>query len=138
MKVIHIETHKEKELVKIRSRLESAVKRYGWQNGILTVYIPHTTASIIINESHDPNVATDFLYKTQSLIPRKDQYLHSEGNSDSHILASLTSTSQTFIVENGQIQLGSWQGIFFAEFDGPRQRKLWLQWISQCPLDDTL
>jgi secondary thiamine-phosphate synthase enzyme len=131
MKVIHIETHKNKELVRIESKLSSAVQNYHWKNGILTVFVPHTTAGIITNESYDPNVAIDFLSKMQSLIPRQDHYLHAEGNSDSHILSSITHTSETLIVENGQIQLGAWQGIFFAEFDGPRRRKIWLQWISK-------
>lgn len=67
----------------------------------------------------------------QSLIPRQGDYLHAEGNSDAHILTSITHTSETLIVENSQIQLGAWQDIFFAEFDGPRRRKIWLQWISK-------
>jgi secondary thiamine-phosphate synthase enzyme len=131
MKVIHIETHMNKELVRIGSKLDSAVQNYQWKNGILTVYVPHTTAGIIVNESIDPNVGRDILHKMQSLIPRQDDYLHAEGNSDAHILTSITHTSETFIVENCQIQLGTWQDIFFAEFDGPRRRKIWLQWMSK-------
>lgn len=131
MKVIHIETHTNKELVRIGAKLASAVQNYHWKKGILTVYVPHTTAGIIINESIDPNVGRDFLTKMQSLIPRQGDYLHAEGNSDAHILTSITHTSETLIVENSQIQLGAWQDIFFAEFDGPRRRKIWLQWISK-------
>ncbi|MCK5848274.1 MAG: secondary thiamine-phosphate synthase enzyme YjbQ [Caldisericia bacterium] len=129
MKVIHIETHNEKELVNITSRISSAIKSYQWQNGVLVIFVPHTTASIIINECVDPYVKRDFLFKIQELIPRKDSYRHAEGNSDSHIMAILTHTSQSFIVENGEVQLGSWQGVFLAEYDGPRQRKIWLKWL---------
>ncbi len=129
MKVIHVETHKEKELILITSRIASAIKSYGWRHGVLVLYSPHTTASIIINECQDPDVRTDYLTKMQSIFPRKDNYLHAEGNSDAHIMATLSHPSQTVIVENGQLQLGTWQGIFFAEYDGPRQRKIWLQWI---------
>ena len=129
MKVIHIDTHKEKEMINVTSKIASAVKSYQWQHGVLTIYVPHTTAAIIINECVDPDVKRDLLSKLQKLVPRKDSYRHAEGNSDSHIMVTLTHTSQSVIIENGEIQLGSWQGIFFAEYDGPRQRKLWLQWL---------
>lgn len=97
--------------------LESDVK-----DGICTVFIPHTTAAVTINENADPDVTRDILDKLERMLPKKDGYKHFEGNSASHIKASMFGFSETILVENGNLVLGTWQGIYFCEFDGPRTR----------------
>ncbi len=99
-------------------------------NGAALIYCPHTTAAITINENYDPDVKRDLLYKLQREIPKEDDYHHAEGNSDSHLKASLIGTSEIVPVENGRIKLGRWQGLLFCEFDGPRQREVWVSFLS--------
>jgi secondary thiamine-phosphate synthase enzyme len=99
-------------------------------SGTVTVFVPHTTAGVTINENADPSVARDILSFTSALIPPSSDFTHAEGNSDAHIKSSLFSPSLTCLVEEGRLQLGTWQGIYFAEFDGPRRRKVWLKFIA--------
>ncbi len=99
-------------------------------NGACLIYCPHTTAAITVNENYDPDVKRDMLHKLQQDIPKDDNYHHAEGNSDSHLKASLIGTSKLVPVENGQIKLGHWQGLLFCEFDGPRQREVWVSFLS--------
>jgi len=94
------------------------------------VFSPHTTAGITVNENADPDVKTDITTFLNKIVPQSPSFQHAEGNSDSHIKGSLVNFSQTFIVENGQIQLGTWQSVFFMEFDGPRSREVWLQFAG--------
>jgi secondary thiamine-phosphate synthase enzyme len=94
------------------------------------VYVPHTTAGVAINEHFDPDVATDLERVFERLVPRAGAYRHAEGNSDSHAKAVLTGTSQAIFVEEGKLMLGQWQGVFFCEFDGPRERKMWVKVIG--------
>jgi secondary thiamine-phosphate synthase enzyme len=95
------------------------------------VYVPHTTAGVAVNENADPDVKIDFIRKMSDMVPVDSSYKHLEGNSDSHIKAILTNTSQTFFVENGKLMLGTWQGIYFCEYDGPRTRKCWIKCLEE-------
>lgn len=117
-------------MVDITSRIKDSVKNSGVKNGALIVYTPHTTAAITVNENADPDVASDMIRAFNEMIPAI-RFDHREGNSPSHILSSLVGASEHFIIENGQIILGTWQGIYFCEFDGPRDRKVLVQMIGQ-------
>lgn len=123
MKVLEIKTSKRNEMIDITSKVESLIE----SDRIVTVFVPHTTAAVTINENADPTVKQDVLKKLKELIPKNDDYKHLEGNSDSHLKSILTGSSIQVIVKNGKLQLGTWQGIFFCEFDGPRQRKIWIK-----------
>jgi secondary thiamine-phosphate synthase enzyme len=121
-----VETSSREELKDVTSKVKEIVKGSQVQNGVCTLYVPHTTAAITINESADPDVAKDIVDKLSELIPRDKGYRHREGNADSHIKSTLVGNSARVLIENGKLQLGTWQGIFFAEFDGPRSRKIWM------------
>lgn len=117
-------------MIDITNEVESRVRESGMSNGICTVFIPHTTAGITINENADPDVVRDFLMETDRIVPLTDGYLHREGNSAAHIKASMMGFSQTVIIEEGRLLLGTWQGIYFMEFDGPRKRKVHIKLIE--------
>ncbi|WP_456406909.1 secondary thiamine-phosphate synthase enzyme YjbQ [Caldithrix abyssi] len=117
------------EMIDITHQIQKAVTDSGLQNGLAVIFVPHTTAAVTINENADPTVQRDILYEINKVIPFEDGYHHFEGNSAAHIKSSLFGSSQTIIVENGQLQLGTWQGIYFCEFDGPRNRKIWIQLV---------
>ena len=121
---IPVKTGKRNELVDITSQVQGIVTKSNVKEGVCVVYCPHTTAGVTINENADPSVKHDILAKLSGLVPEGQGYTHAEGNSDSHIKASLMGNSRTILVENGSLVLGTWEGIFFAEFDGPRDRKL--------------
>ncbi len=114
----------------ITAQVSDAVKKSGIQNGLCYVYIPHTTAGVTINESADPDVVSDMVMELNKVIPFQDRYLHSEGNSAAHIKTTLVGSSENIIVEDGRLMLGTWQGIFLCEFDGPRTRQVWVKTIS--------
>lgn len=118
------------QIIDITSHLQSIVTASGIQEGLCHVFIPHTTAGITINENADPDVKADILMEVNKIIPFRDNYQHMEGNSAAHIKASLFGFSETIVIENGRIQLGTWQGVFFCEFDGPRSRKVWVKLIK--------
>ncbi len=99
-------------------------------SGLVAVYCPHTTAAVSVNENADPDVKRDLLFHLRKSIPQSAEFRHSEDNADAHIKAVLTGLSQVLLVENGEIQLGTWQGIYFCEFDGPRNREVWLKFIA--------
>jgi secondary thiamine-phosphate synthase enzyme len=122
MKTLSVKTNRRTQLVDITHEVEQAVRESAVKSGVCYVYVPHTTAGVVINEHADPDVASDVEGIFNRLIPNKGPYQHAEGNTDSHMKAILTSTSQTVFVQNGKLALGSWQGIFLCEFDGPRQR----------------
>ncbi len=124
MGYISIKTNSPDELIDITHLVSQFVYDSKVQTGIVYCFVPHTTAALTINENADPNVKRDILYKLKKEIPRQDGYHHTEGNSDSHIKASLFGFSEQILIENGQLVLGQWQGIYFCEFDGPRNRKL--------------
>ena len=130
MKKLSIRTNAREELLDVTSQITKAVKESGIQNGIAFCFIPHTTAAITINENADPDVKRDLLYKLQKEIPQNDGYHHAEGNSDAHLKASLFGFSEQVLIENGRLVLGTWQGIYFCEFDGPRSRNLILKVFS--------
>ena len=112
------------EMIDITSCVQKEVTRSGVQEGICVVYVPHTTAGVTINEGADPSVCDDIINKLKRLVPGDEGYSHSEGNSDSHIKALLTGSSVTVIIEDNSLVLGTWQKIFFCEFDGPRSRNI--------------
>lgn len=123
-----VRTHQRNELIDITARIQSCIERLGVTDGLVVVHAPHTTAAITVNENADPDVQHDLLEKLSRLMPKQESYYqHSEGNSDSHLKSSLTGFSQTLIIENGRLALGTWQGVYFCEFDGPRQREVWLK-----------
>ncbi len=126
IKEISIRTQKRNELIDVTSLVEAQIA--GVSEGLVTIYVPHTTAAVIINEGADPSVADDILNKLSQLVPYSDNYSHLEGNSDAHIKASLVGSSVSVIISNGRLKLGRWQSIFFCEFDGPRKRKIFLKW----------
>ena len=125
--IITIRTKQRIEMVDITSNIRKELSISGIKDGICTVFIPHTSAGITINEGTDPAVCRDILSKLNSLVPADDNYYHMEGNSDSHIKASLMGSSVSIIIENGGLALGTWQKIFFCEFDGPRSRKVFIK-----------
>ena len=119
---ISVKSRSRSEMIDITSSVQDEVTRSGVQEGLCVVYIPHTTAGVTINEGADPSVCDDILNKLNRLIPQDEDYRHAEGNSDSHIKTSLIGSSVTVIIENNTLVLGTWQKIFFCEFDGPRSR----------------
>ena len=127
MKTLRIRTSKRTQLVDITREVEHAVHESGVTGGLCYVYVPHTTAGVTINEHADPDVARDVEEIFDRLIPHNGPYRHAEGNADSHMKAILTGTSQTLFIENGKLLLGTWQGIFLCEFDGPRQRTVFVK-----------
>ncbi len=128
MIVERIKTNIRKEAVEITSIVAKHVK--GIKSGIVVVYVPHTTAGITINEAFDPAVMEDVLNEYMRLIPYSNKYKHLEGNADAHIQVTLTGSSITVPIEDGELALGRWQGIFFMEFDGPRNRKIYIKIIE--------
>jgi secondary thiamine-phosphate synthase enzyme len=125
IKQFTIKTSKRNEFVDITAQIQEIVGEVS--EGVVTVFVPHTTTGITINENADPDVPRDILKKLEKLIPQQDNYCHMEGNSDAHIKASLFGSSVRVIIQNGQLLLGTWQSIFFCEFDGPRTRKFYIQ-----------
>lgn len=126
-----INTHKNSEFIDITSIVRKKVAEAKITDGICVIFVPHTTAGITINENADPDVVSDILMMLDRKIPLKDSsYGHSEGNSAAHIKASIMGSSVSVIVENGKLLLGTWQGIYFCEFDGPRSRQVWIKIIS--------
>jgi secondary thiamine-phosphate synthase enzyme len=130
MDIIYVKTNTREELKDITAEIAGLVKSKGYTNGVLTIYSPHTTAGITINEGADPSVVRDIIVSLRKLIPHSGDYQHLEGNSDAHIKTSLMGPSAQVIVEDGKLCLGTWQKIFFAEFDGPRSRKVWVKWCG--------
>lgn len=130
MKAIQVRTQSRIQFVEITAQVKDAISASGIREGMALVYVPHTTAAVTINEAADPSVVSDIISKLTYLVPHKDNYRHSEGNSDSHIMASLIGSSVHLIISGGQPVLGTWQGIFFCEFDGPRQRTFFVSVIS--------
>ncbi|UCG60551.1 MAG: YjbQ family protein [Candidatus Zixiibacteriota bacterium] len=132
MDTFKVETRRREELVDITHLAQEAVARSDHISGVVFCFVPHTTAGITINENADPDVQRDILYKLNKEIPQNDNYHHSEGNADAHIKASLMGFSQQILFENKHLVLGTWQGLYFCEFDGPRQRRVIIKVI---PLD---
>jgi secondary thiamine-phosphate synthase enzyme len=126
-----IRTSSRMELLDITDRLAKIVQESKIQNGLMVLYVPHTTAAITINENADPSVQQDILSELGRLIPLTGPYQHTEGNSAAHVKCTLIGPSQTLFVHQGRLALGTWQGIYFCEFDGPRSRKVWVKIIPE-------
>ncbi len=127
MKSLSIKTNRRTQFINITREVEHALRESDVKSGFCYVYVPHTTAGVAINEHADPDVASDVEGIFDRLIPHKGPYQHAEGNTDSHMKAILTGSSQMVLIENGSLVLGTWQGIFLCEFDGPRQRTVLLK-----------
>ncbi len=124
VRTLSIRTSARTQLLDITSQVRRVVEESGVQDGLCTVYVPHTTAGVTINENADPDVVSDILKEINKVIPFNDDYRHMEGNSAAHIKASLFGFSQQVIIESGRLLLGTWQDIYFCEFDGPRNRQV--------------
>ena len=124
MNEITIRTQKRNEFVDITQEVSELITEHGVKDGFVILYVPHTTAGITINEHADPSVKKDILNKLEELVPPNKGYTHVEGNADSHIKATIVGNTLTVPIVGGRMALGTWQGIFFCEFDGPRTRKL--------------
>ena len=123
---LNVSTDRRTRLVSITRQVAAAVEQNGWHDGLLTIFVPHTTAGVTINENADPDVARDMEGFCDELVPQSRHFRHAEGNSDAHLKASLFGSSVQVIVRGGALWLGTWQGIYFCEFDGPRSRKVYL------------
>jgi|LGOV01.1.fsa_nt_gb secondary thiamine-phosphate synthase enzyme len=121
---LNITTHSEDEMINISGEIEKLLEDSEVINGSITMFVPHTTAAITINENADPDVVEDLLLGLRRISPKDNGYLHNEGNSHAHIKSSMIGVEQTILVENKEMVLGIWQGIYFMEFDGPRTRNL--------------
>ncbi|MEW6599371.1 MAG: secondary thiamine-phosphate synthase enzyme YjbQ [Nitrospirota bacterium] len=127
IKNINIKTRSRTELVNITSDVQKIVNESGVKEGVCHIYVPHTTAGVTINEGADPSVVKDIVSTLNKLIPHSGNYLHAEGNSDAHIKTALVGSSETVIIDDGKLLLGTWQAIFFCEFDGARHRRVIVQ-----------
>jgi secondary thiamine-phosphate synthase enzyme len=121
---ISVRTERRTQLLDVTAGVAKLVQDSGVQSGVCYVYVPHTTAGVLINENDDPDVAADIEAALARLVPQSAGYRHAEGNADSHIKTALVGTSAAIFISGGQLELGRWQGIFFCEFDGPRTRRL--------------
>ena len=127
MKTFSITTSERVDLVEITSQVAQEVTKSGVVTGTVTTFVPHTTCGITINESADPDVARDIKMHLTKLVPQDGAFRHYEGNSDSHIKTSMIGSSENIFIENGKLVLGTWQGIFLCDFDGPRTRKIYIK-----------
>ncbi len=124
MVVLNIKTSSKTEFVDITAKVQEALAATGLTEGLCMLYVPHTTAAITINESADPSVKSDILMVLNRMVPWEAEYRHGEGNSPAHIKSTLVGASELIAVEKGRLVLGTWQGVFFCEFDGPRTRRV--------------
>ena len=127
MEQIQVNTGRQCEMLDITKDIERIVKKSGVQSGMCYVFVPHTTAGVTINENADPDVISDILMELNKVVPLKDDYLHAEGNSAAHIKSSIMGCSKEVLIEEGSLKLGAWQSLFFCEFDGPRNRGVWVK-----------
>jgi secondary thiamine-phosphate synthase enzyme len=126
MKSLSVRTKQHTQFLDITREVQSAAADLGMKNGILTVFVPHTTAGVTINENADPSVTADMSAALERAVPWDAGYSHSEGNAAAHVKASMMGSSVQIVVENGRLLLGTWQAIYFCEFDGPRSRSVWI------------
>jgi len=130
METLQIQTPDREAMVDITSEVRKLIHANGWSDGALLLYCPHTTGAVTVNEGADPDVVRDINVNMRKLVPHQGDYHHAEGNSDAHIKSSMFGCDQLIIVEGGAVQFGTWQKIYFCEFDGPRTRKLWVKWLG--------
>ncbi len=131
MRTVRVGTARREELVDVTARVRDAVRASGVSEGICLVASPHTTCAVTVNEGWDPDVVSDAVGHLRGLLPREQGFQHAEGNSDAHIKAMLIGSSVTLPVSRGEVRLGRWQAIFLCEFDGPRERELWISWSGE-------
>ncbi|HYL83171.1 MAG TPA: secondary thiamine-phosphate synthase enzyme YjbQ [Candidatus Angelobacter sp.] len=131
MQTLIVKTDRRAQLLDVTAQVQKAVTAAKIAKGICYLYVPHTTAGITINECADPDVARDVESALDRLVPKAGPYRHSEGNSDSHVKSVLVGASQVVFVDGGKLALGRWQGIFFCEFDGPRERRLQMKVVAE-------
>ena len=127
MKTLSVSTNRREEMVDVTGLVRQAVAELGVDAGLCLIFSPHTTCAVTVNEGWDPDVQTDVLRHLRSLVPRDAGFAHSEGNSDSHIKTIAVGPSVLLPIDEGQVRLGRWQAVFLCEFDGPRQRELWVE-----------
>lgn len=127
---ISVSTPQKTAFVDITEKIEEVVKESKIRNGICFIYVPHTTCGILINENYDPSVVRDILNTYERIVPQNLPYAHLEGNSPAHIKSTIVGVNTFVFIREGKLKLGTWQGIFLAEFDGPRYRKLWIDIIE--------
>lgn len=130
---LSVSTSQHTQMVDITRLVQKAVADSGIREGICTVYIPHTTAAVTINENADPDVVRDFTTEINKIVPWEDGYRHMEGNSAAHLKASMIGFSQQIIIAEGRLLLGTWQGIWFCEYDGPRRRSVYVKLMGDAP-----
>ena len=131
MRVLAVGTRQREELVDVTAPVRDAVRAAGVTEGLCLVASPHTTCAVTVNEGWDPDVVSDAVGHLRELVPQAGRFRHAEGNSDAHIKAMLVGSSVTLPVSGGQVRLGRWQAIFLCEFDGPRERELWISWSAE-------
>jgi len=129
-KEIEVSTRERTQLLDITEEVRTFLAGIKARSGLVTVFVPHTTVGVTINENADPDVVRDILSFTSEMVPEDASFRHSEGNSDAHIKSLLFGPSLTLIVEDGRPMLGTWQSVYFAEFDGPRRRRVWLKFVG--------
>jgi secondary thiamine-phosphate synthase enzyme len=131
METITVKTSSRCQMIDVTDRVQKAVREIGIQNGFVVCFVPHTTAAVTIQENADPDVLHDVLWKLEQLIPKNETaYRHNEGNSDAHLKCSAVGASQFVPIQEGRLVLGTWQGLYFCEFDGPRTRRLLVQCVG--------
>jgi len=131
MNIIELRTKAGEEFVDLTAEADRIVAASGVRTGVCVVSVPHTTAGVTVNENADPDVRTDLAMVLRKIVPDALRYAHGEGNSPAHVKAALVGSSVTLIVEDGRLRLGTWQGLFFCEFDGPRSRQAWVQVLGK-------
>jgi secondary thiamine-phosphate synthase enzyme len=129
MTQLDVKSHAKDELIDITSSVQNIVTHSRVKSGVCLIYIPHTTAGVTINENADPSVKSDILMTLRHIVPDSMPYTHMEGNSPGHVKSTLVGCSASLVIDNGSLSLGTWQGIFFCEFDGPRNRKVYVKII---------
>jgi secondary thiamine-phosphate synthase enzyme len=130
MKSFSVRTRKHTQFLDITREIQSSLSDLGIRSGAVTVFVPHTTAGVTINENADPDVTVDIADALEKAVPWQAAYSHTEGNAAAHVKASVMGSSVQIIVEDGRLQLGTWQGVYFCEFDGPRSRKVWVHAVG--------
>ena len=130
MNKIQVKTYSKSEFINITPEVNKIVHRLGFKEGVCYVYVPHTTAAVTINENADPSVQKDILNELDKTVPWDDRYTHMEGNAAAHIKSTIVGSSVYIPISGGELALGTWQGIFFCEFDGPRHREVFVQTIK--------
>ena len=130
-----VKTRERNQIVDVTETIRRLVKQKNIHDGMAIVYVPHTTAAVTINENYDPDVKHDLLKKLETLVPKRESYYqHGEGNSDSHVKVAMGGNSATVLIERGELVLGQWQGIYFCEFDGPRDREMFVELVDFAPV----